>query len=552
MKNLAPVLLGCLLLNPIASSAEWQLIWSDEFDGDSLDLNTWNVEVNGLGGYNEELQYYTGRPENIKVENGHLVLTGRRETYTGPRASFDSTLVERDYTSARINSQTKREFHYGKIEASIRLPAGNGVFPAFWMMGSGGSWPANGEIDIMELVGGTQCLGCGDDVVYATAWYEDGGQKSIPSETYRLSSGKFADNFHLFSVEWDENSIRWFVDGNQYHSHDISGPEFSEFHQPFYILLNFAIGGEWPGSPDDTTVFPQEMLVDYVRVYKQVAAVGETPVPEGPSRLVNLSIRTRAGEDDESLIVGFVVDEGTAPDTKSLLVRAAGPTLNEYGVTGALPDPTLVLAPLNQSALASNDNWGGSDPLATASARVGAFPFSHAGSLDAALLSAVPTGAYTAQVSGKGTSAGVALVEVYDVEKQREPRLVNLSARSRAGANEDALIAGFVVEGQDEIRLLVRAVGPTLQDFGVNGVLPDPTLSIRPLNSDSVLAENDNWNGDEELKTAFTTAGAFELTSEESRDAAVVLEIPAGAYTATVQDRGSASGVALVEVYELR
>ena len=273
MKPVRSTLL-CFLLVSLTSAAEWQLVWSDEFNGESVDLTSWNIEVNGLGGYNEELQYYTDRPGNIRVEDGNLVLTGRRENYTGPRAAFDPTPVERHYTSARINSHQKRSFQYGRIEASIRLPAGNGVFPAFWMMGSNvAGWPANGEIDIMELVGGTQCPGCGDDIVYATAWYEDGGERSVPSATYRLKTGRFADSFHRFSIEWDETALRWFVDGNQYHSHDITGPEFSEFHQPFHILLNFAIGGEWPGSPRDTTVFPQDMLVDYVRVYQRVREV---------------------------------------------------------------------------------------------------------------------------------------------------------------------------------------------------------------------------------------------------------------------------------------
>jgi hypothetical protein len=268
-------------------------------------------------------------------------------------------------------------------------------------------------------------------------------------------------------------------------------------------------------------------------------------------RLVNLSVRSSAGSGSETLTVGFVVGEGTTGSTKSLLVRAIGPTLGNFGVANALPDPALILAPLNQASIAQNDNWGGDQNLVNLSSSVGAFALEDGASLDAALAQSIGNGPFTAQVAGASTSPGIALVEVYDADGVSAPRLVNISARSRVGTGADVLIAGFVLQGPGSTRLLIRAVGPTLGDFGVNGVLPDPTLTIRQLNTSGVLGANDNWAGDAALKSAFTTSGAFALPNDNSLDAALIVELPPGAYTATVADSADREGVALVEVYEL-
>lgn len=268
-------------------------------------------------------------------------------------------------------------------------------------------------------------------------------------------------------------------------------------------------------------------------------------------RLTNLSVRSRAGSGSETLTVGFVVAQGATGSTKSLLVRAIGPTLTGFGVNNALPDPSLVLAPLNETAIAENDNWSGNAALVSISSTVGAFPLTDSASLDAALVNTIGSGPFTAQVNGAGASPGVALVEVYDADASREPRLVNLSARSRVGTGSDVLIAGFVLEGPGSMRLLIRAIGPTLGGFGVAGTLPDPVLTIRAQNSSTVLAENDNWAGNATLKAAFTTTGAFALPDDNSRDAVVIVEIPPGAYTATIADAGGTEGVALIEVYEI-
>lgn len=233
------------------------LVWSEEFDYTGLpDASIWNMETGGGGWGNNELQNYTDREDNASVNDGYLTITAKEESYGG-----------RDYTSARITTQNKFDFQYGKIEARIKLPYGQGIWPAFWMLGTNISsvgWPSCGEIDIMELVGGTNR----DNVSHSTIHWDNAGQHASYGESYTLPNGIFADDFHVFSVEWDAQSIRGFVDGTQYFVADITPSGLSEFHEDYFIILNLAVGGNWPGSPDANTVFPQTMQVDYIRVYK--------------------------------------------------------------------------------------------------------------------------------------------------------------------------------------------------------------------------------------------------------------------------------------------
>jgi beta-glucanase (GH16 family) len=232
------------------------LIWSDEFDYTGLPTSAkWNMETGGNGWGNNELQYYTNREVNASVADGVLTITAQEEDYGG-----------RAYTSARITTQNKFDVQYGKIEARIKLPYGQGIWPAFWMLGANiGSvgWPACGEIDIMEMVGGTNR----DNTIYSTLHWQGADGHAEYGEAYSLNSGIFADDFHVFSVIWDDQHITGYVDDIEYFIIDITPAQLSEFHQNFFIILNVAVGGNWPGSPDETTVFPQTMQVDYVRVY---------------------------------------------------------------------------------------------------------------------------------------------------------------------------------------------------------------------------------------------------------------------------------------------
>ena len=247
-----------------APGKEWQLAWSDEFDGDTLNEANWNRQVVPAGQFNEEWQAYTDSEDNARVEDGYLVVQALHKS---------SEHGHDQYTSARLNTAGKQAWTYGKVAARMQLPYGEGIWPAFWMLGAncsenGGDtpWPLCGEIDIMEFYGSKS-----DAVVEANLHSADdsGAHQQIGAVPFRLKSGKFADRFHVFEMEWDERRITWKVDGKEYASTDISTADDSEFHQPFYILLNLAVGGTHAGRPDATTRFPQSMYVDWVRVYQR-------------------------------------------------------------------------------------------------------------------------------------------------------------------------------------------------------------------------------------------------------------------------------------------
>ncbi|MBN1302533.1 MAG: glycoside hydrolase family 16 protein [Melioribacteraceae bacterium] len=241
--------------------AGYKLVWQDEFDGDKINADNWIHEVNARGGGNNELQYYTDRPENSYVRDGELHIAALEGAYTGPEGT-------RYYTSARMTTQQTRAFQYGRIEARLKLPYGQGLWPAFWMLGTNITqvgWPSCGEIDIMEMIGGGDGR---DNVTHGTLHWEHNGHK-YQGGSKKIESGKLADDFHVYAVEWDESKIDWYLDDELFYSMDITAVGMSEFHQPFFIILNVAVGGNWPGSPDASTVFPQEMIVDYVRVYEK-------------------------------------------------------------------------------------------------------------------------------------------------------------------------------------------------------------------------------------------------------------------------------------------
>ncbi len=264
------------------------------------------------------------------------------------------------------------------------------------------------------------------------------------------------------------------------------------------------------------------------------------------TRLANLSVRSAAGAGDQTLIVGFVVAGGN----KNLLIRGVGPALAQFGVGGALADPLLGVYS-GGTVLLSNDNWESAqaaEKVATAAA-VGGFALP-AGGRDAAVLPTLGAGAYTAQVSGVGGTTGIALLELYDAAGGSTARLVNASARTQVGIGANQLIAGFTIVGTAAKTVLVRAVGPTLAGFGVAGALADPTLTV--LSNRGPLATNDNWSADSGSAVAQTAnaVGAFALPSG-SRDAALLLTLAPGSYTAQIAGVRDTTGVALVEIYEV-
>jgi beta-glucanase (GH16 family) len=249
--------------NPIGANG-MTLVWSDEFDAAQLDPELWFFESGdgsqyGLNGWgNNELQWY--EPDSAQLSGGLLVITARNESSNG-----------RDYTSARINTRDRFAFRYGRIEARIRLPGGQGLWPAFWLLPQDdayGTWAASGEIDIMEAVN----LGVnGSNDVHGTLHYGGEWPNNTFSGAAYTGASSATDDFHDYAIEWDAGQIRWYVDGVMYamqNSWSSSGGPFpAPFDQQFYILLNVAVGGNFPGAPDASTEFPVTMEVDYVRVY---------------------------------------------------------------------------------------------------------------------------------------------------------------------------------------------------------------------------------------------------------------------------------------------
>jgi beta-glucanase (GH16 family) len=232
------------------------LAWQDEFEGDAVNTNFWTFETGtGGGGWgNNELEYY--RKENTSLKDGVLVITAKKESYGGA-----------NYTSSRMITNGKKAFKYGRIDIRAALPKGQGIWPALWMLGSSiGSvgWPACGEIDIMEQIGNPK-------TVYGTLHWDQGNNNhacTCDNNSYTLASGNLVDQFHVFSLIWTDTSVKWLVDGVQYRVIDTSPAAMSEFRENFFFIFNLAVGGAWPGNPDGSTVFPQRMFVDYIRVFQ--------------------------------------------------------------------------------------------------------------------------------------------------------------------------------------------------------------------------------------------------------------------------------------------
>ena len=243
-----------VMLGAVPAHAAYMLVWSDEFDGSAVDGNKWVYDNGGGGWGNNELAYY--QPANATVSNGILTISAKKESAGG----FS-------YTSTRMKTKGKFSFLYGKVEARILVPKGQGIWPAFRMLGASidtNTWPACGEIDIMEHKNN-------EDTNYGTMHWQDlYGNHAY----YGGSYGVTAANWHIYSIEWTPSYIRWFVDGIPYWEGNISNGVngADEFSRPFYILLDCAIGGNFCGSPDETTVFPAKLQVDYVRVFQNIAA----------------------------------------------------------------------------------------------------------------------------------------------------------------------------------------------------------------------------------------------------------------------------------------
>jgi len=262
---------------------EWHLVWSDEFDGPEINMNNWSYDDPTNGRWNKEIQSYT--QNNAYIKDGSLIIEARKEDITEPSGETYN------YSSAKLITKGKQSWKYGKFEIRAKMPIGQGIWPAIWMMPEDepfyGTWPKCGEIDIMEF------LGHEPNKIYGTIHFGEPHKES--QGTYLLPEGQsFSDDYHVYSIEWEPGEIRWYIDGELYHTandwysrdpylaDDYTYP--APFDQNFFLIMNISVGGTWPGYPDETTVFPQQMAVDYVRVYqKDEYPHREKPVKEEES-----------------------------------------------------------------------------------------------------------------------------------------------------------------------------------------------------------------------------------------------------------------------------
>jgi beta-glucanase (GH16 family) len=247
--------------------AGWQLVWSDEFngpDGSGVDTTKWTALTGGDGWGNQEREYYTSDLANAQQMGGNLVITATTAGASAHPCWYGTCL----YTSARLQTMGHFDQTYGRFEARIKIPEGQGLWPAFWMLGSdigSVSWPACGEIDIMENIGREP--GTDHGSMHGPGY---SGGNALTASIVLPGGAKLGDDFHLYAVEWDVGVVRFYLDDTLYETRtpaDLPAGTTWVFDKPFFLLLNVAVGGSWPGDPDATTVFPQTMLVDYVRVY---------------------------------------------------------------------------------------------------------------------------------------------------------------------------------------------------------------------------------------------------------------------------------------------
>lgn len=251
MKTLG--LIGTVLLMSFQSYSQWVMIWNDEFDNSTLDNTKWVNDVGGNGWGNNEAQFYTAGNANLTIANGEATFTAKDEQFG-----------TNEYTSAKIISKNLFDIQYGKIEGRMKCPMGKGLWPAFWMLGNSidtVSWPMCGEIDVMEHINS-------ETKIHGTAHWDNVGHQYLGG----IINTNPAD-FHTYTITWDSTYIKWYMDDQLYYLLNITngtnGTE--EFHKKFYLILNLAVGGNWPGYPDATTQFPADFVVDYIRVYKDQA-----------------------------------------------------------------------------------------------------------------------------------------------------------------------------------------------------------------------------------------------------------------------------------------
>ena len=316
------------------TGTNWNLVWSDEFNGSSLDTTKWTYDTGAGGWGNNELECYTNRTQNVNVTGGNLVITAQPESYGGA-----------NYTSGRIKTQGLFNFTYGRIEARIKLPDGQGLWPAFWMLGSNITsvgWPQCGELDAMEHIDNSS------NIAGSTHWYSNG-----QADYSNVSGSLDFSQFHTYDVVWDSNNITWYVDGVQFNQFYIGGGagNTQAFQQPFFILMNLAVGGNWPGNPDGSTQWPAQMLVDYVRVYQNAGSGTQTVA----TPTFSVGAGTYSSAQSVALSCGtsgatiHYTTDGSTPNASSAVYSSpinvsSSETINAYAVESGMTDSSVASA----------------------------------------------------------------------------------------------------------------------------------------------------------------------------------------------------------------
>lgn len=493
-----------LLCVNFAQGAQPALLWSDSFNqeaGTGPDSARWVHDLGGGGWGNNELQTYTDSRENSFIIEDSDATDGRALAIRAIRTPAGG------YTSARIKTQGRYSVTYGRIEARIKVTRGKGIWPAFWMLGdsiTSVGWPACGEIDIMEH------LGHDPGRVYGTLHGPGySGGAGLTSSTVLANGASLSDAYHVYAVDWTPTGFVWSLDGVPYFerkSTQIPAGARWVFDRPEFIILNLAVGGNWPGYPDASTVFPQTLLVDHVRVYGLPPAAPATIAAySSQSGRIELSWSKPTATFDQA-IVGYRLERAADPEfTRSTTTRDLG---SATSYTDAVPAT------------------GGPFYYRVAALTAG-------GSSDPSPIAAVSPPAAAATGS--------------------QHRLINLATRATVGTGAGVTIAGFVISGDAPTPLLIRGIGPTLGSFGVDGALDDPVVTLVS-STGALLATNDNWSEQAnaaDLGLAGTRVGAFPLPSG-SRDAALLATLNPGGYTVRLSGAAASTGVGLIEIYELR
>lgn len=503
MKNLRFAFVLLLAGAPLLPAASPTLVWSDEFDqpeNSAPDSAKWNYDLGAGGWGNNELETYTNSRDNAFVAADPQAADGRALVIRAIKTTGG-------YSSARLLTQGKFAARYGRIEARLKSTNGRGLWPAFWMLGeniANAGWPACGEIDIMEIVGAnpTRAYGTLHGPGYS-------GSNGISSGFTLPANATYDTAYHVFAIDWSPEKIVWSVDGAGYHTVTPAslpaGGRWVFKDASFFLLLNLAVGGNWLGSPDASTVFPQALTVDYVRVYAQppVAPVTVSGFA-GTSTSATLSW-TAAVNPDGSAVTGYRVERATdAAFTRNLVTFTVG------AVTSFV-DSTVAPGTAYFYRLVTLADSGASDP--SASVTVSTSSASHAGA----------------------------------------STLMNISARAYCCTGNNVTIGGFVVGGGNPKRILIRAVGPTLAlaGLGTGELLADPVLELHQ--GPALIAINDNWETNAnaaEIRTSGARVGALPFDLADHKSAALLLALPPGVYSFVVNGQNSTSGIVLLETYD--